>query len=248
MSGSGKAVMTMQSVFHPPSQLKYIAIIIITNTRRCNSPTVFLPFTVIQTRVNGGSATNCGEKSAGRGLSIPQLNSTRYSTAPILVYRPFHIPSPMHGTWYSCFYPVYTNDFSCDPSSAWSCSDVGKGHRQSLDHKPRCTIERSPSCGSAQYIVHTMLTAQQTVYVLPVNIAAVPFWFPSLECVVLSHRNFQDCNNKFQPNWGLLCWFPMRKRAGWLSVPFTPRWIPSWKRGPGPSSHSGGAVQRNSIR
>ena len=74
MSGSGKAVITMQSVFHPPSQLKYT--IIITNTNRRNSPTAFLPFTVIQTRVNGGSATKCGEKSAGQGLSIPQLNST----------------------------------------------------------------------------------------------------------------------------------------------------------------------------
>jgi hypothetical protein len=75
MSGSGKAVITMQSVFHPSSQLKYI---IITNTKRRNSPTAFLPRTVIQSRVNGGSATNCGEKSAGQGLSIPQLNSLLY--------------------------------------------------------------------------------------------------------------------------------------------------------------------------
>ena len=145
----------------------------------------------------------------------------------------------------STVYPIFLVIHSrpeVAPMLAWGIVKAWTTSRDAPLNGHLVAVQLSPYC--------TMLTVQQIVYVLPVSIVVVPVCFPSWE-YVLSHQSFQNCNNRFQPNRGLLCWFPMYKRAGLLSVKSfvpTPRWIPPRKRGPGPSSHSGGAVQRNSIR
>lgn len=93
----------------------------------------------------------------------------------------------------------------------------------------------------------TMLTAQQIVHVSPVLSL---YRFGSQDklgiCVTSSKLQIPA-----QPRLSMLITCLQTSRPALseesCNYPFTPRWIPSRERGPGPSSHSGGAVQRNSM-